>query len=102
MRKAFLFPSPCAGMEDPSVYLLLALDHDCTVEYLGDVGDYGGIGGPDKERPVIDLHGEQGLPDVQLILGNLDHRVIVLIVALGGPLPPEIRQPIHFCNSAFR
>ena len=58
------------------------------VEDLGDVGDDGGVGRPDEERPVIDLHGEQRLPDVQLVLGDLDNRVVVLVVPLSGPLSP--------------
>ena len=39
-------------MEDPSVNLLLALDHDRPVEDLGDGRDDGRVGGPDEERPV--------------------------------------------------
>ena len=39
-------------MEDPAVYLLLALDHGRPVEDLGDVRDYGRVSGPDEERPV--------------------------------------------------
>ena len=83
------------------MYLLLALDHDRPVEDLGDVGDDGGVGGPDEERPVIDLHGEQRLPDVQLVLGDLDHRVVVLVVALGGPLSPatkHIQEIVSICT----
>ena len=34
------------------MYLLLALDHGRPVEDLGDVRDYGGVSGPDEERPV--------------------------------------------------
>ena len=41
---------------------------------------------------MIDLHGEQRLPDVQLVLGNLYNRVVVLVVTLGGPLSPTINN----------
>ena len=48
------------------MYLLLAFNHWRRTEDLGDVGNGGTVGCPDKKCSVVAPHGKELPPDVQL------------------------------------